>query len=351
MERKKEHVDIVLNENVRSEYNFWDDIRLVHQALSELNMDEIDTSVKLFGKELQAPIIISAMTGGFEAAEQINRNLAEAASELQIGMGVGSQRAALEDSGLERTYGVVKEFDVPLLIANLGVPQFAVKKGREPYGLDEAVRAMEMIDADILAIHLNYLQEVVQPEGDTFGRGSLLAIKKLALKLPIVVKETGAGISYEVAVELRKCGVKGIDVGGLGGTSFSAVEYYRAKKLEDKKRKRLGSTFWNWGIPTPVSLILADVGPPLIATGGIRNGLDIARAAVLGASAAGVAGQLLKAAKKSSKEVKQELELIIEELRAAMFLTSSKDIAELSTRDYVIIGKTAEWIEGMGWNE
>ncbi|MCK5548233.1 MAG: type 2 isopentenyl-diphosphate Delta-isomerase, partial [Thermoplasmata archaeon] len=282
MERKKDHIDIVLNEDVKSEHNYWDDIKLVHQALPELDLDEIDTSVELFGKELHAPLIISAMTGGFEDAKTINKNLAEAASELRIGMGVGSQRAALEDDKWEETYGVVKDFDVPLMIANLGAPQFIRQKDREPYGLDEAVKAMEMVDADILAIHLNYLQEVVQPEGDSFGKGCLLAIKKLALKLPILVKETGAGISNELAVELKKCGVIGIDVGGLGGTSFSAVEYYRAKNMDDKKRSKVGSTFWNWGIPTPVSLVLADVGLPLIATGGVRSGLDVARAVVLG---------------------------------------------------------------------
>jgi isopentenyl-diphosphate delta-isomerase len=210
---------------------------------------------------------------------------------------------------------------------------------------------MKMIDADILAIHLNYLQEVIQPEGDTHGKGSIQAIKELASQLPLLVKETGAGISYEAAVQLKKCGVKGIDVGGLGGTSFSAVEYFRAKNLEDTKRERLGSTFWNWGIPTPVSIVLADVGLPLVATGGIRNGSDVARAMVLGASSCGVAGKLLKAANESSQSVKKELEFIIEELRAAMFLTSSKDLEELSTNEFVITGRTSEWIDGIGWGE
>jgi isopentenyl-diphosphate delta-isomerase len=208
-----------------------------------------------------------------------------------------------------------------------------------------------MVDADMLAIHLNYLQEVVQPEGDVSAKGCLMAIRKLALQLPILVKETGAGISYEMAVELRKCGVKGIDVGGLGGTSFSAVEYYRAKGINDAARERLGSTFWNWGIPTPVSVILGSVGLPLIATGGVRSGLDIARAIALGASSAGTAGQILKAAKESAQAVRKELELMIEELRAAMFLTSSRDIAELSKRDYVILGRTESWLTGLGWSE
>jgi isopentenyl-diphosphate delta-isomerase len=351
MERKKDHVEIVLNKEVKSDYNYWDDIKLVHQALPELDLEEIDLSTKLFGKKLGAPLIISAMTGGYPEAETINRNLAEAASEFQIGLGVGSQRAAIEDESLERTYSVVKEYDIPLLMANLGAPQFVKQKVGEPYGIDEAVRAMKMIDADILAIHLNYLQEVIQPEGDTRGKGCLLAIKKIALQMPLVVKETGAGISYETAVELRKCGVKGIDVGGLGGTSFSAVEYYRAKNLNDRSRERLGSAFWNWGIPTPVSLILADVGLPLIATGGIRNGSDIAKAVVLGASASGVAGAILKAARESPQAVKDEIRLILEELRASMFLTSSKDLEDLAKNEFVVTGRTSEWIDGIGWSE
>jgi isopentenyl-diphosphate delta-isomerase len=351
MERKKDHVEIVLNKDVKSDYNYWDDLTLVHQALPELDLEDIDLSTTLFGKKLGAPLIISAMTGGYAGAETINRNLAEAASEFGIGMGVGSQRAAIEDESVEKTYAVVREYDIPLLLANLGAPQFVKQRGGGPYGVDEAVKAMKMIDADMLAIHLNFLQEVIQPEGDTKARGCLLAIKKMALQLPVVVKETGAGISYEAAVELRKCGVKGIDVGGLGGTSFSAVEYYRAKNLNDGTRERLGSAFWNWGIPTPVSLILADVGLPLIATGGIRNGSDVAKAAVLGASASGVAGAVLKAAKESADAVKDEIRLILDELRATMFLTSSNNLEELAKNEFVITGRTSGWIDGIGWGE
>jgi isopentenyl-diphosphate delta-isomerase len=351
MERKKDHVEIVLNKDVKSDYNYWDDLTLVHQALPELDLEDIDLSTTLFGKKLGAPLIISAMTGGYAGAETINRNLAEAASEFGIGMGVGSQRAAIEDESVEKTYAVVREYDIPLLLANLGAPQFVKQRGGKAYGVDEAVKAMKMIDADMLAIHLNFLQEVIQPEGDTKARGCLLAIKKMALQLPVVVKETGAGISYEAAVELRKCGVKGIDVGGLGGTSFSAVEYYRAKNLNDGTRERLGSAFWNWGIPTPVSLILADVGLPLIATGGIRNGSDVAKAAVLGASASGVAGAVLKAAKESADAVKDEIGLILDELRATMFLTSSNNLEELAKNEFVITGRTSGWIDGIGWGE
>jgi isopentenyl-diphosphate delta-isomerase len=348
MERKKDHIEIALNQNVKADYNYWDDVKLVHQALPELDMDEIDFSQELFGKKLRAPIIISAMTGGYEDAGKINRNLAEAATKLQIGMGVGSQRAAIEDKKWEKTYSVVKEYNVPLLIANLGIPQFIKQGKREPYGLDEAMKAMEMINADVLAIHLNYLQEVIQPEGDTYSKGSMLAIKKLASKLPILIKETGAGISKEIALEVKRSRVKGIDVGGLGGTSFSAVEYYRAKSANDKKKERLGTVFWNWGIPTPVSVVMADVGLPLIATGGIRSGLDVARAICMGANAAGIASHVLKAAKESSQAVEQILELAIEELKASMLLTASKDLSAMSRKNCIVTGRTAEWFRSLG---
>jgi len=206
---------------------------------------------------------------------------------------------------------------------------------------------MEMIDADLLAIHLNFLQEVVMPEGDTKAKGCLEQINKLARFLPIIVKETGAGISRGTALVLRNSKIRGIDVGGLGGTSFSAVEYFRAKNESDKRKERLGKTFWNWGVPTPVSLIEANVGLPIIATGGVRNGLDVARAIALGASSAGIASRLLPFAKESSQAVIEELSLIISELRATMFLTGSNAIPQLKEANAVIIGDTATWISGL----
>ncbi len=345
--RKKEHLEIVLNEDVSSDYNYWNDVRLIHRALPEIDMDEIDTETPIFGRQLTAPIIISAMTGGYKDAEAINRNLAEAASEVGIGMGVGSQRQAIEDSSLESTYSVVKDFDIPLVIANLGAPQFIPQGDKRPFAERDAKHAMEMIDADLIAIHLNFLQEVVQPEGETRARGCLEAIQKLARFLPVIVKETGAGISRGTALALRTSKIRGIDVGGLSGTSWSAVEYYRAKKEEDDRKKRLGTTFWNWGVPTPVSLVEANVGLPLIATGGIRNGHDVARAMTLGASSAGVASRLLPFAKESAQAVIEELNLMISEVKAAMFLTGSKNILHLQEANVIIVGATAEWIQGI----
>lgn len=344
-QRKLEHVNICLKEKVIAEYNYWNDIQLLHQALPELNFDTVDTTIKIFGANLRYPIIINAITGGYQEAENINRNLAQAAEELGIGLGVGSQRAAIEDKTLIRTYSVIKEFEIPLVIANLGVPQLIAQKNKKPLGIKEAKTAMEMIDADLLAIHLNYLQEIIQPEGDTNAEGCIEVIRRIASVVPTIVKETGAGISRPLALKLKRTGIKGIDISGLGGTNFAAVEYYRAKQNNDARRARLGELFLHWGIPSPVSLLFAQVGLPIIASGGIRSGLDVARALTLGASVVGIAGKILKPATESADAVSQELRNIIEELKTAMFLTGSKTVSELKQKEYIIIGKTKDWLD------
>jgi isopentenyl-diphosphate delta-isomerase len=345
-QRKAEHVNVILKENVSAEYDFWNDVHLVHDALPEIDFDEIDTSTTLFGRKLAAPLVISSMTGGFGGGREINENLAKAAAEVGVAMGVGSQRAALEKPELADTYAVVKDHDVPLRFANLGGPQLVPQGNKRPYTAEDAKRAMEMIDGHVLICHLNFLQEIVQPEGDHNARGVLDAIRKLATRFPVVAKETGAGISRDVALRLKKAGVAGIDVGGLGGTSFSAVEYYRAKKDAAVLKERLGATFWNWGIPTPASVQLANVGLPLIATGGVRNGLHAAKAIVLGASAAGMAKPMLEAAKEGADAVVRELRASIEELKAAMFLTGSRNARELRDRTAIVARPTADWLEG-----
>lgn len=344
-QRKAEHVNIILHEDVSAGYDYWSDVHLVHKALPEIDLDDIDLSVKLFGRRLDAPLIISSMTGGFGMGGEINAHLAKAAAEVGVAMGVGSQRAAIEKPELEPTYAVVKDHHVPLVFANLGVPQLVPQGDKRAYGVAEAKKAMEMVDADALIVHLNFLQEVVQPEGDRRAKGCLAAIKTLAARFPVMAKETGAGISRDAAKALKRAGVKAIDVGGLGGTSFSAVEHYRARKEASSLKERLGATFWDWGIPTPASIVLADVGLPRIATGGVRSGLDVAKGIALGATAAGMAKPMLEAAKVSSDAVVAELRAVIEELKAAMFLTGSASLAELQEQHAIVSAPTATWIE------
>jgi isopentenyl-diphosphate delta-isomerase len=343
--RKGDHVEIVANEDLNQDYVYWDDIKLVHNPLPEVDLEEVDTSVTIFGRRLKAPLIISAMTGGYGKAEEINRNLASVAEDFGIGMGVGSQRAALENPEVARTYSVIKEFEIPLRIGNLGVPQLIKQGLTAPLGIEEGKAAMEMVDAHMLAVHLNYLQEIVQPEGDTKSKGGLKALEKFASALPVIAKETGAGVPRETALKLKKAKVRGIDVGGLGGTSFSAVEYFRAKSAGDSSRANIGRTFWDWGIPTPVAVVVANVGLPVIATGGLRSGLDVARAITIGASSAGMAGRLLPAALEGKDALTRELNTIIDELKAAMFLVGAKDLKELAASKAILTGRSKDWLD------
>ena len=332
--RKNEHIMISLDEDVSSHTSYWDDVQLTHNALPEINKDEIDLSTKLFEKKLGAPLIIAAMTGGYKKAKKINENLAIAAENYQIGMGVGSQRAALEKPELTDTYSIVKEYDIPLRFANIGASQL-VAWGRKK-SIDYANKMIDMIDAQAFVVCLNFLQELIQLEGEANAKGCLDAIKSLAedLDVPVIVKESGAGISHDVAQRLSKTKVAGIDVGGAGGTSFAAIEHFRAKLMGDKLHERGGKTFWNWGIPTPISIVEAGEATewkiPIIATGGIRNGLDAAKALALGASCAGVARKVLKPATVGKDEVIYEIDASIKELRAAMFLTGTDKISKMS---------------------
>jgi isopentenyl-diphosphate Delta-isomerase len=341
--RKAEHVEIVLNEKSRAERNWWDGVNLIHCSLPEFDMEEVDLSVELFGKKLKAPLVISSMTGGYPDAERINRNLAEAAARVGVGLGVGSQRAGLLKPDMASTFSVVKQFDVPLVMANIGAPQLIQQHASTSLSIEHGREAMRMVDADVLIIHLNYLQEVVQPEGDTRARGVLAKLGEFARELPVVAKETGAGISHKVAMQLKDAGVRGIDVGGVGGTSFSAVEFYRAEKENDAVRARLGETFWNWGIPTPISLLEADVGLPLIATGGLRTGLDAAKAVAMGASAGGMASKMLRPATVSADAVVEALQTVIAEMKAAFFLTGCRTVDEMWQSELVMSDELLSW--------
>lgn len=344
--RKADHIDICLNERVEPGYDYWNDVKLIHEALPEVDYDDIDTSAIVLGRRLGFPFMVTAITGGFEGAETINSNIAEACSELGIGMGTGSERAGI-DGVDESSYTVIKEFDVPLVIGNVGAPQLIPQKKKRAYGKEDIEKAMDLIGADYVALHLNFLQEVVQPEGDTDSEGCLDAIRRIASEYPVIVKETGAGISPDTISRLEGFGIRGIDLAGMGGTSFSAVELYRARNEKDVIRSRIGETFFDWGIPTPVSLACANTAVPLIASGGVRTGLDVARAIAMGATCVGAANLVLREAMVSADAVIEKLTIIKEELKAAMLLTGSANIQELSKRRYVLMGQTEQWIRGM----
>jgi isopentenyl-diphosphate delta-isomerase len=338
-ERKLEHLLLCANCDVEYKKSTgFEDIELIHKALPEVNKEEIDISAKLFGKKMDAPLIISAITGGHPAATKVNRELAKAVDKKNIGMGVGSQRAAVENPELVSTYSVVRE-NAPdaVVIGNIGAPQ-----------IQYAEQAAGMIKADALAIHLNTLQEAIQPEGDIDARGYISSIEKASelIDMPIIAKETGAGISKEDAVTLEKAGVSAIDVAGSGGTSWAAVETYRAKD------SYMGNLYWDWGIPTAVSTIevCEAVNLPVISSGGIRNGLEAAKALALGAEAVGIALPLLKDAYMGHEAVIKRIEQFKESLKVAMFLVGASNIKELRKSNLVIRGKTREWLIERGYD-
>ena len=337
---------MVLGQGVEGRYRYWNDIQIVHNALPEVDFDEIDSSVTLLGKELTAPLVITGMTGGYPGATTINENLARAAAAVGVAMGVGSERAAILKGQFPESYSCVARHNVPLKFANIGAPQIIPQNPGEPIlTAEEAKRAMELIGADVLAIHLNFLQEMVQPEGDRKARGCLEEIGQIARQIPVLAKETGAGLSGEVGRRLKAKGVRAFDVSGTGGTSFAAVEHHRAEAKGARREARVGKTFWDWGIPSPVAVReLLPLKLPIIASGGIRSGLDVARAVVLGASAAGIAGGVLRAAATGFEETRFELEQIVHEFKVAMFLTGSQTVGALSRAPYVVTGETREWL-------
>ncbi|GAB7019060.1 type 2 isopentenyl-diphosphate Delta-isomerase [Halostagnicola bangensis] len=344
-DRKDDHIRIIQEEDVETSGTGFADIDLVHDALPEIHRDEIDTSTTLFGHELAAPIVIESMTGGHPNTTKLNRALAEAAQETGIAMGVGSQRAGLEltDEDLLESYTVVRDVAPDaFLYGNVGAAQLL------EYDIEDVERAVEMIEADAMAIHLNFLQEAVQPEGDIDARGCLAEIEHVAdeLSVPVVVKETGNGISRGAARRLTEAGVDAIDVAGKGGTTWSGIESYRAAAVGADRQEEIGQLFRAWGVPTAVSTLeAAESHDCVIASGGVRSGLDIAKAIALGARAGGLAKPFLAPAGQGTDAVVDLIETLSLELRTAMFVTGSASIAALQENDYVVLGRTKEYLE------
>jgi len=345
-ERKLDHINICLEEDVEARFKNtgFEDIELLHKASPEIDFGEVDLSSSLFGKDLDAPVMICPMTGGHKKGKKINTTLAEAAQELNIAFSVGSQRAGIEEPELKDTYQVRDVAPDILLSGNLGVVQLS-----QGYGIEEAEQAVEMIDADALALHFNSLQEALQSKGDTSFSGSLEEVSELASEMekPLYVKETGAGISSSLASKLAEAGAEAIDVSGAGGTSWAGVE-----ALREGTKMELGEVFWDWGIPTSVSTAeVSDVVDiPVISSGGIRTGLDAAKAIASGADLVGIGLPLLRASVRGKETVVSWLEEFIRELKISMFLTGCTNIGELQDVPLRIFGRTRSRFSQGGLN-
>lgn len=323
--RKRDHVQINLAEDVAGALpNGFEAYAFVPEALPDLDLAQVSTATALFGRRLAGPLLISSMTGGSADVAGLNRRLAEAAQACGVAMGVGSQRAALEDPSLAATFRVRDAAPDILLLANLGAAQL-----NTGYGVDACRRAVEMIEADALVLHLNALQEAVQPEGDTRWSGLLGRIERVArtLGVPVVAKEVGWGISGATARRLVDAGVAAIDVAGAGGTSWSQVEMHRAPTAAGRA---VAAAFAGWGLPTAASLAAvraAVPGVPVIASGGIRDGVEVAKAVALGAALAGMAGPLLRAA--DADAAVEAIDVVLRTLAVAMFAVGAVDLQAL----------------------
>ena len=343
-ERKRDHLEIAASGRANHRGStLLDDVHLVHQSLPELSLDEIDLSTELLGHRLRAPLLITGMTGGTAEAERINRDIAGVADSLGIAFGVGSQRALAEHPEWAASYAVREEAPDVFLLGNIGAVQ------AKDYGVARVAELVASIDADALAVHLNPAQEAVQDGGDRDFRGQLDAIAALAagLEVPILVKETGCGLSAEAAAALVRAGVSAVDVAGAGGTSWTAVESERAAMPAGR---RLGEEFRSWGVPTAVSTALCvAAGLEVVASGGIRRGTDIARALALGARCGGMAAPVLRAQREGGADaVRAHLEELIAALRVAMLLVGAANLESLQRAPRHIGGELRAWLADLG---
>ena len=337
--RKADHIDLCIDGDVgfRTKSNLFDAVEFVHNALPELAVSDVDLTVEFAGKTLKAPVIMAAMTGGVDRAEPINRDLATVANELGIGFAFGSQRPLLKNNIIDG-YQVRDVAPDALVLGNIGIVQAATAS---------SASLMEMVKvsgADALCVHLNPAMEVVQPEGDDDFRGGLDTIARLVdeLAVPVIVKETGCGLSRAVGERVRALGVQWVDTSGSGGTSWVAVEAQRAQD----RQQELGNTFWDWGIPTAASVAqLSGVGLGICATGGVSNGLMIAKAIALGATCGGIARPFLQAhARGGIDAVREMASRVIDEVRIAALLTGSRNVQELQQAPLIIDSRLERWI-------
>ena len=336
--RKADHLRICLEDNVQFDRltNGLDKYRFDHSCLPELNLADVNLQTKFLGKVLQAPLLISSMTGGTERAKIINSRLAIAAQKYGLAMGVGSQRIAVENPQVAHTFAMRSLAPDAMLFANLGAVQL-----NYTYGLEQCLRVVDILEADALILHLNPLQECIQPRGDTNFKGLLQKIERLCqqIDVPVIAKEVGNGISQAMATRLIEVGVDAIDVAGAGGTSWAKVESERA---ENNLQRRLGRTFADWGISTAdciVQIRQQYSELPLIASGGLRNGMEAAKAIALGADLAGLAFPFLQAADESEAAVDELIELLVAELRTVLFCTGNANIAELKRSSSLLVAK------------
>ncbi len=330
-DRKAEHIDLALDDRMQLSAHFFDRYYFDHLALPEIDIADIDLSVRFLGYSLKAPLLISCMTGGTGEASRINRNLAAAAQEAGIAIGVGSQRKAIEDPAQVESFQIRSLApDVPVL-ANLGAVQL-----NYGFGLDQCRRAVEMIEADALVLHLNPLQEAIQPEGQTNFSGLVEKIARITeeLEVPVLAKEIGCGLSVEAARRLKEAGVRILDTAGLGGTSWARIEANRANDAE------LGEIFAGWGVATPRSIReLRNLGGlTIIGSGGVRNGLDVAKAVAMGADIVGMAQIFLESANESAEKAGKSAARVARELRIAMFCVGATSVAELQHAELHRVG-------------
>ncbi|MDH5704075.1 MAG: type 2 isopentenyl-diphosphate Delta-isomerase [Aigarchaeota archaeon] len=345
-ERKRDHIRICLERSVqfKRKSTWLEHVHLLHNALPEISAKEIKTETRFLGAQLSFPFMIEAMTGGVPEALEINSALAESAESLKVGMCVGSQRLALEDAESRRTFRVAREkAPTAFLVANIGAAQLSERPG------EKAAGAVEMIEANALSIHLNPLQEVVQGEDQAGFSNVLKTMEKAveAVDVPVIVKETGCGISREVAKKLITTGVSCLDVAGAGGTSWAAVESLRAEESHDDSRAGLGREFWDWGIPTAASVIetRSVTNLPIVASGGLRTGLDLAKCLAIGANLGGAAHPLLWPATMGANNVIREIRQYMTGLRAAMFVVGARSIVDLRRTQFLVTGELMQWLD------